>query len=86
MQCSLVEEGIFQADEVIIGGMQSNYCVQETCKGAIEHGYHVLIPNDAHSTLDEGDKKAIEFIKAQNLAWASQSGNIKVRATNKIIN
>ncbi len=40
---------------VIIGGMQSNYCVADTCRGALRNGYEVVLASGAHAAYDENE-------------------------------
>lgn len=45
----LCEKGI---DTLILTGMQTEYCIDTTCKVAFEYGYKQIIPMDATTTLD----------------------------------
>jgi hypothetical protein len=36
--------------------MQSNYCVQATCHGAVKDGLKVVLAAGAHATYDESEK------------------------------
>ncbi|MCM1040293.1 MAG: cysteine hydrolase [Ruminococcus sp.] len=38
--------------ELIIIGLQTNFCIDATVKSAFEKGYKVIIPNGANSTFD----------------------------------
>ncbi len=49
-----------QVDKVVVAGMQSNYCVQATCRGALGHGLKVVLASGAHATYDE--KESAETI------------------------
>jgi nicotinamidase-related amidase len=42
-------------------GIQSQCCVLETCKGALEAGFSLVILRGAHSTYDTGEKLASEI-------------------------
>ncbi|MGD0145995.1 MAG: isochorismatase family protein [Nitrososphaerales archaeon] len=44
-----------QVDQVVVAGMQSNYCVSATCRGALHHGLKVILASGAHATYDEGE-------------------------------
>jgi streptothricin hydrolase len=46
-------------DRVVIAGMQSNYCVLDTCRGAIAERYKVVLASGAHATYDEKDRADI---------------------------
>jgi nicotinamidase-related amidase len=37
---------------IILVGMQAEYCIDTTCKVAFEYGYHVIIPEGTTSTFD----------------------------------
>lgn len=38
--------------ELMIIGLQTNFCIDATIKSAFEKGYHVYVPEDANSTFD----------------------------------
>ena len=42
-------------DRVVVAGMQSNYCVTATIRGALRHGFRVILASGAHATYDERD-------------------------------
>jgi nicotinamidase-related amidase len=42
------------ADHLVICGMQSDYCVNATARGAASRNYRVTLVEDAHATYDEG--------------------------------
>lgn len=37
---------------IILVGMQTEYCIDATCKVAFEYGYNVIIPEDTTTTYD----------------------------------
>ncbi|MDF2845293.1 MAG: nicotinamidase-like amidase [Herbinix sp.] len=37
---------------LVLVGMQTDYCIDATCKGAFEHGYQVIIPEATNATFD----------------------------------
>ncbi len=39
-------------DTLILVGMQTEYCIDATCKVAFEYGYHVIIPENTITTFD----------------------------------
>lgn len=39
-------------ENIILVGMQTEYCIDATCKSAFEHGFNVFIPDDANTTFD----------------------------------
>lgn len=41
-----------KVDTIILVGLQTEYCIDATCKSAFEHGYKVIIPEDTNTTFD----------------------------------
>lgn len=41
--------------EVVIAGMQSNYCVAESSRGALKRGLQAVLASGAHTTYDENE-------------------------------
>lgn len=41
--------------EVVIAGMQSNYCVAESSRGALNRGLQAILASGAHATYDENE-------------------------------
>jgi len=48
----LADKGI---TEVVIAGMQSNYCVAESSRGALNGGFQAIVASGAHATYDENE-------------------------------
>lgn len=46
---------------LILVGLQTEYCIDATCKSAFEQGYQVIIPEEANSTFDN------EYLTGQRL-------------------
>ncbi|MFT4144745.1 MAG: cysteine hydrolase family protein [Mobilitalea sp.] len=46
---------------LVLVGLQTDYCIDATCKGAFEHGYQVIIPEATNSTFDN------EYLTAEKL-------------------
>ena len=42
-------------DRVVVTGTLSNYCVQATCRGALDHRLEVILASGAHATYDEAE-------------------------------
>lgn len=40
-------------DRVIVAGMQSEYCIDATSRGALNEGFEVVLPRGAHATYDD---------------------------------
>jgi len=49
LQSLLQQRGV---TNLVICGLQSDFCVDSTSRGALAHGYPVTLVSDAHSTLD----------------------------------
>lgn len=49
-----------EIDTIILMGLQTEYCIDATCKSAFDCGYKIIIPKETNSTLDNeylsGDK------------------------------
>lgn len=41
-------------DTLVLTGMQTEYCVDTTCRVAFEYGYRLVVPEWGHSTFDNG--------------------------------
>lgn len=63
----LQERGV---DRLVVAGLQSEYCVDTTCRRAASLGYKVTLVSDAHSTFDN-DKLSAEQIVAHHNAVLS---------------
>ena len=63
LQQVLEEKGI---KRLVLSGMQSEMCVDSTCRDAYARGYKVTIASDAHSTMDNDVLKADQIIKHHN--------------------
>jgi nicotinamidase-related amidase len=51
---------------VVIAGIQTEYCIDTTCKRAFSIGYDVTLVKDAHSTWDTGHLTASQIIHHHN--------------------
>ena len=61
--------------QLIIAGLQTDFCVNATCRQAHALGYDVTLVKDAHSTYDGGGLTAAQIIAKHNDAL---SGVVKV--------
>ncbi len=53
-------------DSLILCGMQTELCIDATCRRAVELGYRVTVVADGHSTFDFENMKAVEAIEKYN--------------------
>jgi nicotinamidase-related amidase len=54
--------------DLVIAGMQSNYCIDATTRRAAAEGFNVTLVSDAHSTFSFTEEPASAIIQAQNEA------------------
>ena len=54
--------------DLVIAGMQSNYCIDATTRRAVQEGFNVTLVSDAHSAFSFTDVPAEAIIDAQNAA------------------
>ena len=47
--------------DIIAIGIMSEYCVEETCKGALNAGFNVTLLSGAHSTYNRETQSATEI-------------------------
>lgn len=51
-------------DTIILVGLQTEYCIDATCKSAFDYGYKIIIPEETNSTFDNeylSGEKLYEF-------------------------
>ena len=58
-------------DHVRVCGMQTEYCVDSTVRGALANGLSVTLAGDGHSTLDNGVLSAEQIIRHHNATMAN---------------
>ncbi|MGF6691619.1 nicotinamidase-related amidase [Metapseudomonas resinovorans] len=70
-----LQETLQQRDiqRLIICGLQTDYCVDTTVRRALALGYQVVLPADAHSTLDNAAINAPQIIAHHNAVLGSMS-------------
>jgi nicotinamidase-related amidase len=67
-------------DKLIICGLQSEFCIDSTARGALARGYGVILISDAHSTVDNGVLTAAQ-ISAHHNATLANLGSFGPRVT-----
>jgi len=74
------------AGELLITGLQTEYCVDTACRAALSHGYDVVLVADGHSTGDS-DMPAAEIVRHHNAVLANMvhpSARIRVMAAAEV--
>lgn len=64
------------AHDVVIAGMQSEYCVRETSLAALQRGLAVLLVRGAHATYGDGKRTAAEIAAATEAELAQAGARI----------
>lgn len=49
-----------QETDMIITGLQTDYCIDASVKSAYEHGFNIITPANANTTVDNDYTKAKE--------------------------
>ncbi len=60
--------------DLVVVGMQTENCVTATTYGAIELGFNVILPVDAHATYDTDEETAQEIIARTNSTLGALTG------------
>jgi nicotinamidase-related amidase len=68
LQATLRRLGV---ERLIVCGLQSEFCVDSTVRGALAHGYPVTLVADGHSTLDNGVLSAAQISAHHNATLAN---------------
>lgn len=53
-------------DRLVVAGMQTEYCVDTTCRAAADLGYQVVLVEDGHSTFDSEALPAAKIVAHHN--------------------
>ena len=69
-----------QVNELVIVGMKTQFCIDTTCRVAVELGYSVILPEDGHTCMDTPAIKAQAIIEHHNATLAGAFVK-RVRAT-----
>ena len=63
-------------ERLVICGLQTDYCVNATVRSAHKLGYDVVIAQDAHSTVDNGNVSAEDIIAEHNKGFAALTSSV----------
>ncbi len=53
-------------EKLVIAGLQTEYCIDTTCRRAYSLGYDVVLVKDAHSTWDSSSLTAEQIVEHHN--------------------
>lgn len=59
-----------QIEELVIVGMKTQFCVDTTCRVAVELGFSVVLPEDGHTCMDTPALSAKAIIEHHNATLA----------------
>lgn len=62
---------------IILVGLQTEYCIDATCKVAFEYDYEVIIPEGLVSTFDNSSLCAEEINRYYKRMWDNRYGKVK---------
>lgn len=68
------------ADRLVVCGLQSEFCIDSTVRGALALGYPVTLVSDAHATVDNDVLAAAQISAHHNATLANLGGyGVQVR-------
>ena len=59
-----------QVKDLVIAGMKTQFCIDTTCRVAVELGFSVVLPEDGHTCMDTPALKAEAIIEHHNATLA----------------
>ncbi|ASV39110.1 cysteine hydrolase [Pseudomonas sp. NS1(2017)] len=59
-----------QVKDLVIAGMKTQFCIDTTCRVAVELGFAVVLPEDGHTCMDTPALKAEAIIEHHNATLA----------------
>ncbi len=63
--------------DLIIAGMQTEYCIDTSVRRAFSMGYRNILVSDAHTTYDSEELKAGQIIRHHNTIWNGRFARLK---------
>lgn len=64
-------------DTVILTGLQTEYCIDATCKSAFDNGYKIIIPEETNTTFDNDYLSGEKLYKFYNFEiWKNRFANV----------
>ena len=68
--------------KLVFAGLQTDYCVDTTCRRACSLGYDTILVKDAHSTYDTEILKASQIIEHHNMVLGNSF--VKLKSTDEM--
>lgn len=66
-----------EIDIIILVGLQTEYCMDATCKSAFDYGYKIIIPEETNTTFDNEYLSADKLYKFYNYKiWNKRFANV----------
>ena len=72
-----------QIETLVIAGMQTEFCVDTTCRRAFSMGYKSILVKDAHSTFDQETLTASQIIEHHNATLGGRF--VQLKTTDEIV-
>jgi len=66
-----------QAKELVLCGLQSEFCVSNTAKSALANGFDVVIAQDAHGTWPSDGRTASAIAEQANIDLSGQGAQLR---------
>lgn len=64
-------------DTIILIGLQTEYCIDATCKSAFDYGYKIIIPEETNTTFDNEYLSGDKLYKFYNYKiWNKRFANV----------
>lgn len=74
LHSELVRLGI---EKVVITGLQTDLCIDATCRRAHDLDYHLTVVKDCHSTWSQGNQSATQIIAQYNNQFGAFANNLE---------
>jgi nicotinamidase-related amidase len=85
--CLDVELKAKSIERLLVAGLQTDYCIDTTCRRAASLGYTVLLVSDGHSTHDQEHLKAEQIVAHHNRilrSFPAGAGSVSVIESDRV--
>jgi nicotinamidase-related amidase len=69
-----------QIDHIVLTGMQTEFCLNTTLLGAVDRGFRITVPRDAHTTFDNEVLPAEKIIALHHRIWQGKMAELVLAA------